>query len=70
MIRHIFNIMPKDVATVRSRLLLVKLELEEFDLIFGERWLNWFGHVEHSRSAFSQYVIYLLIEGAVRGGPR
>ena len=60
--------MPKDVATVRSRELLVKLELEEFDLILNEIWLNYFGHVEHSSGAFSQHVILTLIEGADKGG--
>ena len=64
MIRQILNIMPKDVATVRSRELLLKLELEEFDLILREIWLNYFGHVEHSSGASSQHVIYTLIEGA------
>ena len=40
-IRQIFNIMPKDVATVWSRELLVKLELEQFDLNLREIiWLN------------------------------
>ena len=52
------------MATVRSRLLLVKLELEEFDLILRETWLNYFGHVEHSSGVFSQHVIYTLMEGA------
>ena len=56
--------MPKDVATVRARELLVKLELEEFDLIFREIRLNYFGHVEHSSGAFSQHVICTLMEAA------
>ena len=42
MIRQICSIKPEDVATVRSSKLLAKLELER------ERWLHWFGHVEHS----------------------
>ena len=42
MIRKIFNIMPKDVATVLSIKLLVKLKLGEFDLILREIWLNFF----------------------------
>ena len=53
MIRQIFNIIPKDLATVRSRELLVMLKLEEFDLILREIWLNYFGHAEHSSGAFS-----------------
>ena len=56
--------MPKDVATVWSRELLIELELEEFDLILKEIWLNYFGHVEHSSGTFSKHVIYTLIEGA------
>ena len=67
MIRRIFNIMPKDVVTVRSRELLVKFELEEFDLILREIWLNYFGHVEQSSGAFSQHVIYTLMDGAGEG---
>ena len=68
MIRQIFNIMPKDVATVGSRKLLVKLKLQEFYLILREIWLNYNGHMEHSSGAFSQYVIYTLIEGAGKSG--
>ena len=60
--------MPKDVATVRSRELLVKLELEDFYLILREIWLNYFGHVEHSSGAFSQYVVYTLKDDAAKRG--
>ena len=56
--------MPTAVATVRSKLLLVKLQPEEFDLILREIWLNYFGHVEHSSGAFSQQLMYILMEGA------
>ena len=68
MIRQIFNSMPKDVATVRSRELLVKPELEVFDLILRDIWLNYFGHVECSSGAFSQHAIYTLMEGADKRG--
>ena len=69
MIRQIFNIMFKGVATIRSRELLVKLK--EFDLVLREISLNYFGHVEHSSDAFSQHVINTLMEGAgKRGGGR
>ena len=51
MIRQICSIKPEDVATVRSRELLAKLELEDLDLILRERRLRWFGHVERSRGA-------------------
>ena len=60
--------MPKDVTTVRSRELLVKLNLEEFDLIFREIWLTYFGHVEHSSDVFSHHLIYTLMEGASKRG--
>ena len=51
MIRQICSIKPEDVATVRSSELLVKLELEDLDLILRERRLRWFGHVERSSGA-------------------
>ena len=51
MIRQICSIKPEDVATVRSRELLAKLELEDLDLILRVRRLRWFGHVERSSGA-------------------
>ena len=51
MIRQICSIKPEDVATVRSSKLLVKLELEDLNLILRERRLPLFGHVEHSSGA-------------------
>ena len=51
MIRQICSINPEGVATVRSSELLVKLELEDLDLILRERRLRWFGHVERSSGA-------------------
>ena len=45
------NIKPEDVATVRSRELLTKFELEDLDPILRERQLHWFGHVECSSGA-------------------
>ena len=39
-IRQICGIKPEDVATVRSRELLAKLELEDLDLILRERRLR------------------------------
>ena len=51
MIRQICMIRLEDVATVRSSELLAKLELEDLDLIFRERRLRWFGHVERSSGA-------------------
>ena len=46
-IGQICSIKPEDVATVRSSELLVKLELEDLDLILRDRRLRWFGHEEH-----------------------
>ena len=51
MIRQICSIKPEDVATVRSSKLLVKLELNDLDLILRERRQRWFGHVERSSGA-------------------
>ena len=51
MIRQICSIKPENVATVRSSELLAKLELEDLNLIFRERRLRWFGHVERSSGA-------------------
>ena len=42
MIRQICSIKPEDVATVRSSVLLAKLELEDLYLILRERRLRWF----------------------------
>ena len=49
--RQVCSIKPEDMATVRSRELLAKLELEDLDLILSERRLRWFGHVERSSGA-------------------
>ena len=51
MIRKICSIKPEDVATIRSRELLAKLELEDLNLILRESRLQWFGHVERSSGA-------------------
>ena len=51
MIRQICSIKLEDVATLRSRELLAKLQLEDLDLILREKKLRWFGHVECSSCA-------------------
>ena len=51
MIRQICSIKSEDVATVRSRELLTKLELEDLNLILREQSLHWFGQVKHSSGA-------------------
>ena len=68
MIRQICSIKPEDVATVRSRELLAKLELEDLDLILRERRLHWFGHVERSGGAI-RTACDRLMAGRGQGGP-
>ena len=51
MTRHICINKPEDVARVRSRELLTKLELEDLNPVLRERRLRWFWHVEHSSGA-------------------
>ena len=51
MIRQICNVRPQDVATTRSSELLVRLGIEDLDLILKERRLCWYGHVECSNGA-------------------
>ena len=52
MIREICNIRPQDIDTTRSNELLVRLCIEDLDLILKERRLRWYGHVERSNGAF------------------
>ena len=49
MVRQICNIKPEDVATVRSRELLVKLG--NLDHILREKMFAWYGYVECSSGA-------------------
>ena len=51
MIRQICNVKPQDTATIRSTELLVRLRIENLDLILKERRLRWYGHVERSNGA-------------------
>ena len=51
MIRQICNVRPKDIITTRSNELLVRLGIEDLDLILKERRLRWYGHVECSNGA-------------------
>ena len=48
MIRQICNVRPQDIVTTRSSELLVRLGIEDLDLILKERRLRWYGHVERS----------------------
>ena len=51
MIRQICNVRPQDIVTTRSNELLVRLGIEDLDLILKERRLRWYGHVECSNGA-------------------
>ena len=51
MIRQICNVRPQDIVTTRSNELLVRLGMEDLDLILKERRLWWYGHVERSSGA-------------------
>ena len=51
MIRQICNVKPQDIVTVRSNELLVRLGIEDLDLILKERRLRWYD-VESSNGAF------------------
>ena len=51
MIRQICNVRPQDIVTTRSNGLLVRLGIEDLDLILKDRGLRWYGHVERSSGA-------------------
>ena len=51
MIRQICNVRPQDIVTTRSNELLVRLGIEDLDLILKQRRLRWYGHVERSNGA-------------------
>ena len=51
MIRQICNVRPQEIVSSRSNELLVRLGIEDLDLILKERRLRWYGHVERSNSA-------------------
>ena len=51
MIRQICNDRLQDIVTTRSNELLVRLGIEDLDLILKERRLRWYGHVVCSNGA-------------------
>ena len=51
MIRQICNVRPQEIVTTRSIELLVRLGIEDLDLILKERRLRWYGHVERTSGA-------------------
>ena len=63
------NVRPQDIVTSRSNELLVRLGIEDLDLILKERRLRWYGHVECSNGAVKT-VTYSLMESMGLGGPR
>ena len=51
MIRQICKVRQQEIVTTRSNELLVRLGIEDLDLILKERRLRWYGHVERSSGA-------------------
>ena len=51
MIRQICNVKLQDIVTTRSNELLVRLGIEDLDLILKERRFCWYGHMECSNGA-------------------
>ena len=51
MIRQICNVRLQDIVTTRSNELLVRLGIEDLDLILKERRLRWYQHVERTYGA-------------------
>ena len=51
MIRQICNVRPQDIVATRINELLVRLGMEDVDLILKERRLRWYGHVERYSGA-------------------
>ena len=51
MIRQICNVRPQDIVNTRSNELLMRLGIEDQNLILKERRLQWYGHVERSNIA-------------------
>ena len=66
MIRQISNVRPQDIVTTRSNDLLVRLGIEDLDLILKERRLRWYGHVERSSGAIKT-AFDIQVDG--KGGP-
>ena len=51
MIRQICNVRLQEIVTTWSNELLVRLGIEDLDLILKQRRLRWYGHVELSNGA-------------------
>ena len=50
-IRQICNVRPQDIVTTSSNELLMRLGIENLDLMLKERRLRWYGHVKRSNGA-------------------
>ena len=68
--RQICNVWPQDTVTTRSNELLVRLGIEDLDLILKERRLRWYGHVERSNGAVKTALTYWLMESVGLGSPK
>ena len=62
MIRQICNVGPQDIVTTRSNELLLRLGIEDLDLILKERRLRWYGHVERFNDAVKT-AFHIQVEG-------
>ena len=51
MSRQICNVKPQDIVAMRSNELLVRLGIDDLDVILKERRLRWYGYVERSNGA-------------------
>ena len=67
MIKQICNVRPQDIVTTRSNELLVRLGIEDLDLILKERRLGWYGHVERSNGAIKT-AFDIQVDGKLRPG--
>ena len=70
MIRQICNVRPQDIVTTRSNELLVRLGIEDLDLILKERRVRWYGHVEPSKCAVKTAFDIQVDEKRVPGRPK
>ena len=70
MIRQICNVRPQDIVTIRSNDLLVRLGMEDLDLILKEKRLRWYGHVDAPVVQSRQPLTYRLMESVGLGGPK
>ena len=62
MIRQICNVRPQEIVTTMSNELLVRLGIENLDLILNERRFRWYGHEEHSSGAIKT-AFDILVDG-------